>query len=35
VIDRDNLLLRLIDIQYHRNDIAFRARQVPRPRRDD
>jgi excinuclease ABC subunit B len=23
VIDRDNLLLRLIDIQYHRNDIAF------------
>jgi excinuclease ABC subunit B len=23
VIDRDNLLLRLIDIQYHRNDVAF------------
>ena len=23
VIDRDNLLLRLIDIQYQRNDVAF------------
>ena len=33
IVDRDSMLLKLVDIQYQRNDVGFRARQVPRPRR--
>ena len=32
-LDRDELLRRLVDIQYERNDVRLRARHVPRARR--
>jgi len=32
-LDRNNLLLRLVDIQYERNDVAFSRGKFPRPRR--
>jgi hypothetical protein len=29
-IDRDEMLMKLVDIQYERNDVSLRAEQVPR-----
>jgi len=31
--DRDEMLRKLVDLQYSRNDIDFQARHLPRPRR--